>query len=331
MPALRALGPEICDAALLAFGRAVSATSPEPKAADRRGRLANERILGAGWDEPRTASAVAGNVARFSARDYPLDGLAERRGALPVSTSRGSSTSTPRWPEGRGVVLVGSHLGAHVPRITGSIDEGVPLRAAGPAAEARLEGLARAIRPRRGHPQSEFFLRRKMTPAESVDRLLRARSALRDGLAVYLSGDILWPGPNCRKGRLLGVDRTFLAVWADLAAHARAPVVFLFARHRPGGRYALTFGAPRTIEPGAEDLAVDRYLRRLEAEIVANPADAVAYLLWPCFGPPPRRSPTPARGSAGGSRWRSVAGSLPADGTTKEAPATGRRGLQGYQ
>jgi lauroyl/myristoyl acyltransferase len=125
-----------------------------------------------------------------------------------------------------------------------------------------------------------------MTPGESVERLLRARSALRDGLAVYLSGDILWPGPNCRRGRLLGVDRTFLAIWADLAVHARSPVVFLFAKHRPGGRYALTFTPPRTIEPGGEDLAVTSYLRTLESEIVANPADALAYLLWPCFGPP---------------------------------------------
>jgi lauroyl/myristoyl acyltransferase len=136
------------------------------------------------------------------------------------------------------------------------------------------------------HPQSEFFLKRSMTPAEAVERLLRARSALRDGLVVYLSGDILWPGPNCRHGRLLGVDRTFLAIWADLAALARAPVVFLFAKHRPQGRYALTFDPARTIRPGAEDAAVGHFLRRLEDEIAANPADAVAYLLWPCFGPP---------------------------------------------
>ena len=125
-----------------------------------------------------------------------------------------------------------------------------------------------------------------MTPSESVERLLRARSALRDGMVVYLSGDILWPGPNCRSGRLLGVDRTFLAVWADLASLARSPVVFLFAKHRPKGRYALTFDRPRMIAPGGEDSAVSAYFRRLEAEIAANPADAVAYLLWPCFGPP---------------------------------------------
>ena len=63
-------------------------------------------------------------------------------------------------------------------------------------------------------------------------------------MAVYLSGDISWPDPNGRKGRLLGVERTFLGVWADLAAQSRAPAVFRFAGHRPGGRYALDLRPP---------------------------------------------------------------------------------------
>src|SRR5206468_12722861 len=90
------------------------------------------------------------------------------------------------------------------------------------------------------HPQSEFFLRRGLSPALAAERLLRARAALRDGLAVYLSGDIPWSGSNTRPGRLLGRSRTFLAVWADLAVVTRAPVFLVFCTHRPGGRYALT-------------------------------------------------------------------------------------------
>ncbi len=284
LPGLRTLGPEACDAALSAFGRVISANP------DRRRRIVEavsraNGILGAGWDEPSTAEAVANNLARFSARDYPLDGVADDE-VLSRFEVEGESHLDEALAKGRGVVLVGSHLGAHVSAQHWLYRRGVPLR----LLVQRPRHVSNALHARFDldeiHPQSEFFLRRKMTPAESVERLLRARSALRDGLAVYLSGDILWPGPNCRKGRLLGVDRTFLAVWADLAAHARAPVVFLFAKHGPGGRYALTFDAPRTIEPGAEDAAVASYLRRLEAEIIANPADAVAYLLWPCFGPP---------------------------------------------
>ena len=125
-----------------------------------------------------------------------------------------------------------------------------------------------------------------MPPTEAAQRLLSARSALRAGMAVYLGGDILWPGPNCRPGHFLGFDRTFLAVWADLAALTGAPVVFLVATHQPAGRYALTVEPIPPVRPGGEGQAVASFLGRLEAEIRRHPADALAYLLWPCFGPP---------------------------------------------
>ena len=284
LPLLRRLGPEGCDSALTLFGRAVGA-----KPARRReiaGAVARANaILGGDWDEARVARAVASNLARYSARDYPLDGAtdADVLGRFDV---RGAEHLESALAGGRGVVLVGGHLGAHVSAQHWLDRKGIPVRLLVQRPKHVSHDLRRRFDRDEAHPQRDFFLRRSMSPAESVERLIRARSALRDGLAVYLSGDILWPGPNCRRGRLLGVDRTFLAVWADLAALARAPVVSLFAGHRPGGRYALTFGAPMAVEPGQEDQAVAGYLRALEAEIARNPADAIAYLLWPCFGPP---------------------------------------------
>jgi lauroyl/myristoyl acyltransferase len=146
-------------------------------------------------------------------------------------------------------------------------------------------------------PQSEFFLRRGLTPALATERLLRARGALREGLAVYLSGDIPWTGPNTRPGRLLGQSRTFLSVWADLAVVTRAPVFLVFCTHRPGGRYALTIEPPWSLAAGDEPAAVTRYLARLESEIATHPADAVAHLLWPCYGPPPAAPLTDGRPS----------------------------------
>jgi hypothetical protein len=118
---------------------------------------------------------------------------------------------------------------------------------------------------------------------------------LRDGLAVYLNGDIPWIGPNRRPGSLLGQPRTFLSVWADLAVVTHAPVFLLFCTHAERGRYRLTIDPPWTIAPGEELAAVAHYLARLEAAIAANPADAVAHLLWPCYGPPPARARTRAQ------------------------------------
>ncbi len=284
LPSLRMLGPEACDLALALFGRAIASKPSRRRAIAGAVHRANA-VLGAGWDEAVTRRAVAANLARYSARDYPLDGLADGE-VLSRFDVRGGEHLEAAFSRGRGVVLVGSHLGAYVPALHWLDRKGLETRMLVQRPKHVSRDLRRRFDRDEIHPQSSFFLRRSMTPAESVERLLRARSALRDGLAVYLSGDVLWPGPNCRKGRLLGVDRTFLAIWADLAAHARSPVVFLFASHRPGGRYALTFDAPRAVEPGLEDQAVASYLRRLEAEIVDHPADAVAYLLWPCFGAP---------------------------------------------
>jgi lauroyl/myristoyl acyltransferase len=285
LPALRRLGPERGDALLGTLGRLTVAGSPARRRAIA-GALDRARlVLGAGWEPDKSARAVAANIARFSARDVPLDGLTDAE-ALARFDVRGAEHLDAALAGGRGAIVVGSHLGAHVAGQHWLLRRGVPIR----MLVQRPMHVSRTMHERFDdagpHPQSAFFLRRAMTPAESADRLLRARSALRDGMAVYLSGDILWPGPNCRAGRLLGVDRTFLAIWADLAALARAPVVFAFAGHRPGGRFALTFDEPRQVEAGGEDAAVAAFLARLEAEIAAHPADAVAYWLWPCFGPP---------------------------------------------
>jgi hypothetical protein len=62
-------------------------------------------------------------------------------------------------------------------------------------------------------------------------------------------------------------------------------VIPVFCTHQPGGRLALTFDAPWNVTRGDEDRAVARYLARLEAEVLAHPADAVAHLLWHCYGP----------------------------------------------
>jgi hypothetical protein len=52
----------------------------------------------------------------------------------------------------------------------------------------------------------------------------------------------------------------------------------------------LTIDPPWTLDRGDEPAAVVRYLHRLEQTIAADPVDAVAHLLWPCYGPPARHA-----------------------------------------
>jgi len=141
------------------------------------------------------------------------------------------------------------------------------------------------------HPQAEMFLRRDLSPAVAIERVFRARAALRDGLAIYLNGDIPWVGPNTCAGLMLGRTQRFLAIWTELAVLTGAPVFLVFCTHLPGGRFALEIEAIGHLRPGEEDTAVADYLKQLEARIATSPADAVAHLSWPCYQLPP--SPPP--------------------------------------
>jgi phosphatidylinositol dimannoside acyltransferase len=295
LPLLRLLGPAGCDAVLVAFGRIMGALWLPRR---REHIAALERVrsaLGADWSPEVVRSELAAGTYRFLARDYPLDGADDAR-VRDRFEVHGFEALRAALDQKRGAILVGSHLGGHITALHGLYARGVPLRLLvqrpGHVSAALNRRFDRSDVP---YPQSGFFLRRDLSPVLAVERILRARSALRDGLAVYLTGDIPWDGPNSRPGRLLGQTRRFLSVWADLAAQTRSPIFLVFCNHLPGGRYALTIEPPWHLTPGDEPAAVVRYLDRLERTIAANPADAPAHLLWPCYGPPARHAVTAPR------------------------------------
>jgi lauroyl/myristoyl acyltransferase len=232
------------------------------------------------WDVPATSRALAENAARFAARDYPLDGLSDRDLAERFDV-RGEEHLREALALDRGVVLVGSHLGAYLAGVHWLHRSDIPLRLLVQRPCHVSQSLQRWFdRPDPAHPQSAFFLRRDLPPLEASRRILHARAALRDGYAVYLSGDVPWCSSNARRGRFLGREGSFLGVWADLAILSAAPAVALFCTHQPGGRYRLCFEEPWRLAPGDGDAAVRRYLARVEAEVAAAPAEGVAYLTW---------------------------------------------------
>jgi lauroyl/myristoyl acyltransferase len=294
IPACRALGPARGDAVLGAAGRVVAMGWPGRHAQLGRSLRRLRDTLGGDWDLDETRAALEANIPRFLARDCPLDGGsdAEFFGRFDV---QGYQHLEAALSLGRGVILVGSHLGAHLSAAHWLYRRAVGLRMLIQRPQHVSALLNRQFDVADGpHPQQGFFVRRRLTPEEASKRIFRTRSAMRDGLVVYLKGDVPWTGPNTRPGRLLGYDRSFQSLWADFAALFRAPVVAVFCTHRPHGRYALTFDPPRTVVRGDEGPAFQHYLARLDSEIAAHPADAVAHLLWPCYGPDtdtPRSTP----------------------------------------
>jgi len=293
LPTLRRLGPARCDAVLGALGRWSAVAWPPRRRKLGRAITRVKTAINADWNPATLRPALAANTLRFAARDYPLD-VTEDEAVLSRFDVTGFDALQAALERGRGAIVLGCHLGGHIAALHWLYRQGVPLRLLVQRPRHVSRELDRRFDRDEPHPQSDFFLRRDLTPALSTERLLRARAALRDGLAVYLSGDIPWNSTNTRSGQLLGHTRSFLSVWADLAVLTRVPVFPVFCTHRPGGRYTLTIEPPWTLAPGEESDAVARYLARLESEIQAHPADAVAHLLWPCYGPPSHSSRTAA-------------------------------------
>jgi phosphatidylinositol dimannoside acyltransferase len=289
LPALRRLGPARGDRILGLLGRIGLAIQPKRRARLRAALRRAGAALEADWPLEATWPALAANTARFLARDYPLDRQPDAE-VLARFDVRGYARLQAALDGGCGAILVGSHLGAHIAGVHWLYRRGVPLRLLVQRPRHVSCELNRRFDVGGPHPQSELFLRRDLTPSGAVERLLRARAALRDGLAIYMNGDIPWNGPNTCPGRLLGRPQRLLAIWTELAVLTHAPVFLVFCTHAPGGRFALDIEPLGWLRAGEETIAVADYLKQLEGRIANAPADAVAHLVWPCYEPRPAPS-----------------------------------------
>jgi phosphatidylinositol dimannoside acyltransferase len=253
------------------------------------------------WPIEATLPALAANTARFLARDYPLDRQTDEA-VLGRFDVRGYERLRATLSAGRGAILVGSHLGAHIAGVHWLFRRGVPIRLLVQRPRHVSTELNHRFDAGGIHPQSDMFLRRDLSPAVAVERVFRARSALRDGLVIYLNGDIPWTGPNTCPGTLLGRPQRLLAIWTELAVLTGTPVFLVFCTHQPAGRFSLEIEAIGHLRLGEEENAVADYLKQLEARIASCPADAVAHLLWPCYESPSQPRTQVRRRKAVGNR-----------------------------
>jgi phosphatidylinositol dimannoside acyltransferase len=286
LPLLRVLGSALGDKILGRLGRLALALQPRRRSRLRSALRRAGAALDADWSMKDIWPALAANTARFLARDYPLDRQSDSA-VLARFDVRGYERLSVAMERGQGAILVGSHLGAHIAGVHWLYRRGLPFRLLVQRPGHVSRELNRRFDLRGPHPQSELFLRRDLSPAVAIERLIRARAALRDGLAVYMNGDIPWSGPNTYPGQLLGRTHRMLAIWTELAVLTQAPVFLVFCTHAHGGRFALDIEPLGWLRRGDEAAAVADYLRQLEARIANSPADAIAHLVWPCYEPRP--------------------------------------------
>jgi len=282
LPALRCLGPARSDRALGWLGRIAARLMPGRTRSMAEALRRGNELLETTWPVSTLLPAFAADTARFQARDYILDGLDDVQ-ALARFDVRGAGRLIQTLQSGRGVILVGCHLGAHISGIHWFFRRHLPIRLLAQRPKHISGSLDRYFDSGGRFPQSELFLHRGMKPADAAQHILLARDAIRDGMAIYVNGDIPWDGPNTRGGRILGRNHQLLTTWIDLGLLTGSPIFWVFCTHEAGGRFALDIEPMETIRPGEEQLALDRYLAELNARIANDPTEAVAHLLWPCY------------------------------------------------
>jgi KDO2-lipid IV(A) lauroyltransferase len=286
LPPLRAWSPRAAARGLAALGKAENRLSP-------RNRVRHEAAVRhwaahfgcRNWDVRQLGRELAGNEVRWQSRDLLLDGR-DGDALGPLVRVHGREGLDAALAGGRGVVLLANHYGSHLVPSHWLLKQGYGLRLYMERPHHVSRFLARHLAGDDGPlGQARLLISRRSGPAESAGSILRAVKVLRAGMILCLAGDVRWSGPNTAPARFLGREQTFTATWVTLAAMTGAPVVPVFCRMTPDGRYALDFRPPFAVPPdvaarGQVPRFVQACLDDVEAQLRDDPANGNEYVRW---------------------------------------------------
>ncbi|HEU4856896.1 MAG TPA: acyltransferase [Rhodanobacteraceae bacterium] len=186
---------------------------------------------------------------------------------------RGVEELHRRVAQGRGVLLLGAHVGSfEVLRVLATRAPQYQLKlvmdkSKTPALTALLEALAPEL--------SGSVID---TARGGTDIVLALSEAARTGAMITLLGDRGRPHELMREVPFLGADAAFPAAPWQIAALLKLPVVLCLGMYRGGNRYDLVFeplaeqvDLPRTERGPALDAYISRYAARLEQHLRAAP------------------------------------------------------------
>ena len=171
---------------------------------------------------------------------------------------------------GRGCIVLANHFGAHLLPAHWLFRENFPVRFYMERPRHISRYMARHFETDGPLGQDKLFISRQGVPADSASSILRAARTIKAGMLLYLAGDVRWTGQLTESARFLGRTMRFSTTWVVLAAMTDAPVVMVFCRMEPDGRYHMEFrpafhvpkDTARTQGPGALGPAFPRDPRR---------------------------------------------------------------------
>ena len=240
----------------------------------------SQNRTGADWDIKQTARLVAGRTARWRVRDMLLDGNNHKR-ILESFIVTGQENLESAIAQGKGVILLSNHFGAHIQVGNWMLRRGIEFRFLTERPRHLSNLLARYFRSEGPLGQKELFLSRHKSGNAATAAIMRALKCLKAGHVVLTTNDVRWNDNRSVVGTLMGIQWKFTSTWVMLAQRSQAPVVPVFCLMRSDGRHELRFLPPEQIAPDADPAQViQQSLDHLQAMIIAEPGNSTDFLGW---------------------------------------------------
>ncbi len=284
LPAVRKLPPATASGFVTGIGRTEYALGRNLRTRFDQAVERGAGYFGVHWQVPEVGRALAGNQIRWRTRDQLLDGLSPETIASLFEVSGRDHLDAAR-SEGKGVILLGNHFGAHLMPAHWLVRQEYPLR----LFMERPHHISRFLRDHfeTDGPlgQKKLFISRKADPSEAAGSILRAGRVLKAGMLVLIAGDVRWSGPHTAEARFLGSSYRFSATWVALAALTGAPVIPVFCRMDPEGRHHLEFLPGfhvASAAPGRDPAPewVQSCLDAIEERVKLHPENSNDYFFW---------------------------------------------------
>jgi KDO2-lipid IV(A) lauroyltransferase len=239
--------------------------------------------FGTHWSVPEVGRELAGNHIRWRTRDQLLENLSEEQVASLFRVS-GLQNLEQAKAQGRGVILLGNHYGAHLMPAHWAIRHGMPLRFYMERPHHVSRVLSREFDSDGPLGQKNLFISRNADPSESARSIMRAAKVLRAGIIVFLACDVRWVGAQTVAAHFLGREYTFSATWVALASLSGAAVVPVFCHMTPDGTHDLEFLPWFNVHAAApaekKAALVQEALSHIEQRVCSDPANSNDYLFW---------------------------------------------------
>jgi len=284
LPMIRALPLPVASRFVSGIGRMEYRLSHRLRAGFQQAVARGRAVLDGQWDVSAVSRELAGNHVLWRTRDLLLDGVPDHR-AREMFVVRGREHLDAAFGSGRGCIVLASHFGAHLLPAHWLFREQFPVRFYMERPRHISRFLSRYFETEGPLGQDKLFISRQGVPADSAGSILRAARALKAGMLLYLAGDVRWTGQLTESAQFLGQTTRFSTTWIVLAAMTEAPVVMVFCRMEPDGRYHMEFLPAFQVPKDAPEKAdtgrwVRHFLAILEDQVRRYPTNSNDYFFW---------------------------------------------------